>query len=288
MQGRVTEQLPRFILAPVDTGPASSRTGTEPAPPAVAIPAAWPPNLGDPVTWPAQTGPLRWRVVAVDAERGQARISGRVLEMKQEHDVLLADLEAVPIVVKSRSSSTRPSPQRPPNPESQRDRSPPDERSRVERAVDRLEFSAECASTSASLRRTSLGARSAAGCDASCGTRGSSRGGSPNICGSGRAASRSWSRSVPPTSTPSWLSGWFRADAPDGTATPTTDSRAGGPVDASRGTRLKGVDPMPTTRLAQLDPIESGPKADPAGSPPFRHGPRSVPRNTKGPQKRAF
>jgi hypothetical protein len=144
MQGRVTEQLPRFILAPVDTGPASSRTGTEPAPPAVAIPAAWPPNLGDPVTWPAQTGPLRWRVVAVDAERGQARISGRVLEMKQEHDVLLADLEAVPIVVKSRSSSTRPSPQRPPNPESQRDRSPPDERSRVERAVDRLEFSAEC------------------------------------------------------------------------------------------------------------------------------------------------
>src|SRR4051812_15369040 len=144
MQGKVTEQLSRFILAPVGTGPASNRTGTEPAPPAVVIPAAWPPHLGDPVTWPAQSGPLRWRVVAVDAERGEARISGRVLEMRQEHDVPLADLEAVPIVLKSRTSSTRTSPQRPPNPESQTDRPPPDRRSPVERAVDRLEFSAEC------------------------------------------------------------------------------------------------------------------------------------------------
>jgi len=118
MQGKVTKQLPRYIQAPVGAGPASSRTGTELAPPAVAIPAAWPPNPGDPVMWPAQTGPLRWHVVAVDAERGEARISGRVLEMRQEHNVPLADLEAVPIVVKARMSSTRTLPKRTPSPES--------------------------------------------------------------------------------------------------------------------------------------------------------------------------
>jgi hypothetical protein len=144
LDGSGTAQLPRFIQAPAGAGPASSRTGTEPAPPAVAIPAAWPPNPGDPVTLPAQTGPLRWRVVTVDAERGEARIRGRVLEMKQEHNVRLADLEAVPIVVKSRISSTRTAPKRTQSPESQEDRRRPDQRSRVERAVDRLEFSAEC------------------------------------------------------------------------------------------------------------------------------------------------
>jgi hypothetical protein len=144
MRGKVTEQLPRFILAPLAGTLASTQTAAEPTPTAVAIPAAWPPNPGDPVTWPAQTGTMRWRVVAVDEERGEARIRGRVLEMRQEHDVPLADLKAIPIVVRSRVSSTAPSPKRSPSPQSSERRSPPDRRSRVERAVDRLEFSAEC------------------------------------------------------------------------------------------------------------------------------------------------
>jgi hypothetical protein len=143
MRGKVTEQLPRFIW-PISHTLASTQTSTEQIPTAVAIPAAWPPNPGDPVTWPAQTGTMRWRVVAVDLERGEASISGRVLEMRQEHKVPLGDLKAIPIVVRSRVSATGTSPRRSPSPQSQENRPLRDRRSRVERAVDRLDFSAEC------------------------------------------------------------------------------------------------------------------------------------------------
>ena len=144
LRGRVTEQLPRFIVAPVGATQASNQTGAQAVSRPLTVPGTWPPNAGDPVTWPAGAGPLEWRVLAVDPARGEARISGRVLEMRQEHRVPLADLEPVPIVLKSRMSSTDTGPSRSSRPRAREDPPPPDLRSPLERAVDRLEFTPEC------------------------------------------------------------------------------------------------------------------------------------------------
>lgn len=145
LRGQVSEQLPRFIVAPASGASILNSTVTRIAPRAITVPSAWPPNVSDPVTWPTRTAALRWHVSAVDMEDGSATIAGRVLEMHQEHTVPLAELEPVGIVAVSNVSSTRPGrrPTAPPSRElplaTERD-----ERSPLQRAADRLEFTPEC------------------------------------------------------------------------------------------------------------------------------------------------
>ena len=146
LRGQVTEQLPRFLVAPADSTPATNSTRARPAPRILSLPGVWPPNVGDPVMWPKRTGPLRWRVVRVNADVGEATIAGRVLEMDQEHTVRLVDLESVPLMVESKATATQPTPRsrrrnrvRKPLPPEARDEGSP-----LERAIERLEFSVAC------------------------------------------------------------------------------------------------------------------------------------------------
>jgi hypothetical protein len=145
LQGELSEQLPRFIVAPADAMPTSSSTPLRRDPRFLKLPAAWPPNAGDLVMWPARTGPFQWRVLSVDRNAGEAMIAGRVLEMDQKHTVPLGELESMPVVVKSNVTPTRRSPSAPPRRVHRR--LPPverDERTPLERAVDRLEFTLQC------------------------------------------------------------------------------------------------------------------------------------------------
>jgi hypothetical protein len=142
-KGKVTYQQLRFIKSRWgESAPPAKRERT---PRKVIESGPWPPEVGDRVLW-SETDDIEWTVAAVDHDAETVEIVGTLFSLEQTRTVPLARLSPVRMEIELVAPPEPESPRAPAEtrPRPRREPSESDDRTPLQRAVDRLEFSEAC------------------------------------------------------------------------------------------------------------------------------------------------